>query len=296
MGVFIDYSFYAECPEEELLARLQRLRREVARLPLASVSQITRLDPVYQDMPLDMLRDNGYDLPATVQARFEGKTSRDYCMQCGFAAPMVNMLVPEELKHRFMGPALELLKTTDLWSEADLPEELRWGPITMFRQAFAFALADVMLRYGYLMSLDPGEGCETVHIGLTTMRHDGVPIWLGSGFTRTQYAAHFVTAHETVCHILDAAKEVGLLYQAHDTSGFYEHRDWKTAAPIVNRETTFANVAGRALSDAIAAGQASGIPIEDLSDPATKNYNLIRVRDEPPPERDPVAGDSVGHP
>ena len=295
MGIFVDYSFYAECPEAEMLARLRRLRRKVARLPLASVSRIKCLDPVYQDMPLDMLREHGYRLPAAVKARLRGKTSRDYCMQCGFAAPMVKMLVPKKLQRRFMRPAVELLKTTDSWSEADLPEELRWGSITLFRQAFAFALADVMLRYGYLMSLDPGEGCETVHVGLTTLRQKGVPIWLGSGFTKTQYAAHFVTAHETVCHILDAAKEVGLLYRARDTCGFYQHRDWKRAAPIVNRETTFAHVAGRALSAAVAAAQAAGIPIEDISDPATTNYNLIRVREEAPPDRDPVAGDSVGH-
>jgi hypothetical protein len=291
MGVFIDYSFYAECPEAELLTRLRRLRRKVARLPLAGVGRIKRLDPVYQDMPLDVLREQGYRLPAAVQARLKGKSSLDYRTRCGFAAPMVLMLLPKKLQHRFMRPALELLKTTDLWNEDDLPEAVNLGSITLFRPAFACALADVMLRYGYLMSLDPGEGCETVHVGLTTLRHKRVPIWLGSGFTKTQYAAHFVTAHENVCHILDAAREVGLLHRAQDTSGFYQHRDWKKAAPVVNAETTFAHVAGRMLSAVVAAAQASGMPIQDISDPATKNYNLIRVRDEAPPERDPVDAD-----
>jgi hypothetical protein len=93
------------------------------------------------------------------------------------------------------------------------------------------------------------------------------------------------------CHILDAAKEVGLLYRARDTCGFYQHRDWKRAAPIVNKETTFAHLAGRMLSAAVAAAQAAGMPVKDISDPATKNYNLIRVGDEPPPDRDPVASD-----
>ena len=95
MGVYLDYSFYAECPEAELLTRLRRLRRKVARLPLARVGRIKRLDPVYQDMPLDILREQGYRLPATVQARLKGKSSRDYCMQGGFAAPMVSMLLPK---------------------------------------------------------------------------------------------------------------------------------------------------------------------------------------------------------
>jgi hypothetical protein len=163
----------------------------------------------------------------------------------------------------------------------------------LFRQAFAFALADVILRYGYLLFLDPGEGCEAVHVGSTTLRHKRVPIWLGSGFTKTQYAAHFVTAHENVCHILDAAREVGLLYRARDPCGFYQQRDWKKAAPIVNAETTFAHVAGRMLSAVVAAAQAAGIPIKEISDPATRNYNLIRVRDEAPPERDPFDADRI---
>src|SRR5260370_31026283 len=104
-----------------------------------------------------------------------------------------------------------------------------------------------MLRYGYLMILDPGEGSETVHLGLTALRREGVPMWLGSGFTKTQYASHFTTAHENVCRILDEAREVGLLYKARDTCGFYRHRSWKKAAPIVNQETTFAHVMGQML-------------------------------------------------
>jgi hypothetical protein len=281
MGVYIDYSFYAECPEPELLARLRRLRRKVARLPLARVGRIKRLDPVYPAMPLDLLRKQGYRLPAAVKARLKGKSSREYCLQCTLAAPPASMLVPQKLERRFMEPAIEFVKTTDLWNEADLPREVEYGSITIFRRGFAFALADVMLRHGYLMILDPGEGSETVHVGLTTLRRKGVPMWLGSGFTKTQYATQFIKAHENVCHILDAAREEGLLYRARDTCGFYQHRSWKKAAPIVNEETTFAHVMGRMISAGVAAAQAAGMPIEDISDPATKNYNLVHVHEEP---------------
>lgn len=284
MGVYIDYSFHAECPEEELLSRLRQLRREVARLPLARVGRIKRLDPVYQDMPLHLLRKQGYRLPAPVKARLKGKSSRDYRLQCLLAAPPASMLVPEKLERRFMKPAIEFLKTTDLWKEADLPKEIECGSITIFRRGFALAMAEVMLRHGYLMILDPGEGSESVNVGLTTLRGKGVPMWLGSGFTKTQYATEFVKAHENVCHILDAAKELGLLYQAQDRCGFYEHRSWKKAAPIVNEETTFAHVMGQMLSAGVAAAKAAGMRIEDISDPATKNYNLVHVEDETEPE------------
>jgi hypothetical protein len=279
MGVYIHYSFYAECPESELLARLRQLRQKVMHLPLARVGRIKHLDPVYQGMPLDILRKQGYRLPAAVKARLKGKSSREYRLQCGLAAPPVSFEVPQKLERRCVKPAIEFMKTTDLWNEADLPEEVEYGSFTIYRRGFAFALAEVMLRHGYLLILDPGEGSETVHIGLTTMHRQGVPLWLGSGFTKTQYATHFVQAHENVCHILDAAREVGLLLRAHDTCGFYQHRSWKKAAPIVNAETTFAHVMGQVLSAGVAAAQAAGIPIQDLSDPATKNYNLIHVRD-----------------
>jgi hypothetical protein len=290
MGVYVDYSFYAECHEAEMVARLRRLRQKVARLPLARVGRIKRLDPVYQGMPLQLLREQGYRLPAMVRARLKGKASRAYRLLCGLAAPVASMLVPQELERRFLEPALEFIKTTALWNEADLPKQVECGSITIFRPGFALALADVMLRHGYLMILDPGEGSETVHVGLTTLRRQGVPLWLGSGFTKTQYATHFIQAHENVCHILDAAQEVGLLYQARDTCGFYKHRSWKKAAPIVNEETTFAHVVGQMLSAGVAAAQAAGMRIEDISDPATKNFNLIHVDGEPEPEGGPAAG------
>jgi hypothetical protein len=281
MGIYIDYSFHAECTERELLAGLRQLRRKVVRLPLAHVGRIRRLDPVYEGMPIQLLREQGFRFPEPVKKRLKGKSSREYRILCGLAAPMVSIHVPKKLEHKFMEPAIEFLKTTDLWNEADLPKEVECGSITIYRRGFAFALANVMLRYGYLMILDPGEGCETVHVALTTFCRQGVPMWLGSGFTKTQYAAHFITAHETVCHVLDAAQEVGLLCQARDTCGFYQHRSWKKAAPIVNRETTFAHVIGGMLSAGVAAAQAAGMRIEDMSDPATNNWNLIHVHDEP---------------
>jgi hypothetical protein len=286
MGVYVDYSFHAECTDDELLDRLRQLRRKLKKLPLARLGKIKRLDPVYQGLHLHALREQGYKFPAAVNARLRGKYSRSYRIQCGLAAPPTHLHVPRELQLQCLKPAHEFVQTTDLWNSADLPEKVEFGQLTIFRGAFAFALADVMLRYGYLMILDPGEGSETVNIGLTTLRREGaaVPMWLGSSFTKTQYADHFTTVHETVCRVLDAAQEVGLLYQARDTCGFYEHRNWKKAAPIVNAETTFAHVVGGLLSLAVESAREAGMPIQDISNPATKNYNIIRVHGEPEPE------------
>jgi hypothetical protein len=54
MGVKVDYAFHAECSEPDLRDRLRELRRKVMRLPLASVSKIKRLNPVYQGMPVQL--------------------------------------------------------------------------------------------------------------------------------------------------------------------------------------------------------------------------------------------------
>jgi hypothetical protein len=56
----------------------------------------------------------------------------------------------------------------------------------------------------------------------------------------------------------------------------YGHRNWKKAAPIVNAETTIAHVVGQMLSFAVESNQRAEMPVDDISDPATKNYNLIR--------------------
>lgn len=56
------------------------------------------------------------------------------------------------------------------------------------------------------------------------------------------------------------------------------HRDWSQSADIVNAETTFAQVIGGLIRSGIQAAQKQDVPIEDLSDPATRNYNLIRVK------------------
>lgn len=281
MGIFIHYSFHAECSGADLVDRLRGLRHKVKRMRLARVDRIKHMDPVYQPMPLTLLREHGYRLPTAVKDRLKGKTSRDYGLKCLAAAPPAQFLVAEDLELKFIQPALAFVKNNNVFNEADLPEKIEYGSMTYYRRGFSLALADVMLRHGYLLILHPGEGSDTLAIGLTTLRRDGTPIWLGSGFTKTQYAARFVQAHENVCHILDAAREVGLLHQAEDTCGFYEHRNWTKAAGIVNEETTFAHIMGQAFSAALADAQAAGIPVEDISAPATKNYNLIRVKEKP---------------
>ena len=227
MGVFIDYAFHAECPEEELVKRLRRLRGKLAKLPFDSVSRVHRVDPAFQSLPISLLPESGFPLPKAVQDRLEGKMSRRHEDLRDMAAPTSLMLVPKELQLKFFRPALEFSKTTDLWRPEDLPEKVDVPfCLTYYRRAFELELAGVMNRHGYLIVIQPCEGCETFRIGLTSFRNAETPLWLGSGFTKTQYATRFVEAHESICTALDLAGEEGLLLDAGDTCKFYQHRDW----------------------------------------------------------------------
>jgi hypothetical protein len=278
MGVFIDYAFHIECSEEELLERMRRLRRKLQQLPFDSVSRVLRVNPAYQPLQLRLLTQHGYTLPAAVRRRLRGKFGTDHDELCHMAAPCAFMLVPKKLEHKFLQPALQFSKTTTLWREDELPEELGVPfSLTFYRMAFVLELASVMLRHGYLIVVQPCEGCETFAIGLTSFRTEGTPCWLGSGFTKTQYATRFVEAHESICTALDFAREEGLLLAAQDTCKYYTHRDWSKSADIVNAETTFAQVIGGLLGSGIKQAQKRGVQVEDISDPATRNYNLVRV-------------------
>jgi hypothetical protein len=280
MGVFIDYAFRAECSEEELLERLRRLRRKLKKLSFRSVGKILRVDPAYEPLPIKLLQEHGYPLPPAVAKRLRGKLDTKHREWCHLAAPPAFLRVPKKVEEQFYRPALQFAKNTDLWRYTDLPAKLEVPySFTFFRLAFAMEMANVMLRHGFLLLIDPGEGCETFAIGLTSYRTVDPPLWLGSGFTKTQYATHFVQVHERICRGLDLAQEEGLLLDAKDTCKFYEHRHWVQSAPIVNEETTFAHVMGGLIDAGIQAARKSGVKIEDLSDPATRNYNLVRVED-----------------
>ncbi len=247
MGIFIDYAFSAECSEEELLQKLNRLRRKILELPaqmqIESVSEVIRVDPVYSPMLPRELEKQGYALPELVARRLAEPQSESYNqLRIDLVSPFFSF-VPKELVYRFEQPGIALAKNSPYWRTEDYPEELKIGwAITYFRDGIFLEFARVLLRYGYIIIVNPGKGCESVCIGLSTYRTsdpNATPLWLGSGFTKTQYAENVQRAHTNVCEILDIIKDEGLLYAAQDNSGFYEHRDWQKSAPIIREELGF---------------------------------------------------------
>ena len=277
MSIFINYGYTAECSEEDLAARLERLRRKFRKLPFKSVGKVRHLDPAFQNLPLRELKAHGYPLPAAVEERIAG-LSREHIELCHWVAPPALIEVPDKVQAGFFKPAVKFSKETDLWRESDVPAKLQVGfCLTYYRLAFTLEFANVMLRHGYLLMVDPGAGCESFCVGLTSYRTVNPPLWLGSGFTKTLYAERLVEAHEGICRALDLIKDEGLLLGASDTCEYYERRDWSRSGKIVNGASTFVGIVHSLLDVGIEAARKSGVKIEDVSDPATKHRNFIRT-------------------
>ena len=186
---------------------------------------------------------------------------------------------------RFYRPALDVLKSTDLWEEKDYPAEFKFGGfgpygVTYNRKAIFLEFASALLLRGYILTVQMGEGCESLTIPLASYPTAGKQMWRGGAFTKTQYAREFVRDHTNVCHILDLARAEGLLQRVNDNCGFYKHRDWRRSAPIINRETDFISAVSTLFNHAITSAQTAGAKVQVLSDPIkkTKNYIIAKPR------------------
>ena len=113
---------------------------------------------------------------------------------------------------------------------------------------------------GWLFNVDPGEGCESVMLGLC--RYQNVPGWRLDAFCKTHYASahgweHFRDCHRRVIKLLRACAKAGLQVKA-DDEGFL----WETGSiqrlrqAIAEYDQTLAAVGG-ALKDAFGSEQLS---------------------------------------
>jgi hypothetical protein len=268
---------------------LERLRGRIQALKVRSVSEVIRVDPVSDPVAIRLIESEGVSLPPHVRAALERRTPPGdahgrWCIMLGDFG--FQGCFDQDLLKRYYKPVLDFLHSPHgLWDDSEIPESIQLGAMTYYRAGITKAFADALLCHGYVVCVDVDPGCESFLIGVSTYRGEGTPVWLGTSFTKTQYAERFVHAHETLCRILDMAKEDGLLAGCDDTCGFYQHRDWSRSAEIVNRETTFARAMSHVLADLAAS---SGGMIEVLSDPASKSYNLINTKPEERAKTPPV--------
>jgi hypothetical protein len=285
MGIFIDYTLRAEGSEEEVRERLERVRARCLDLPLQSVGEVRRVAPVYNGVTLQLFEEQGHTLPAAVAARYrQAEEDPDHALRCLAFSPWFSMGpdFPKAEFERYAAAAKEFVEGTDLWREEDLPEEISdsaggFTTLTVTRWGLALEFANVLLRYGYMLILHPGEGSETVNLALSTFgppkagREAGQPaIWLGKSFTKTQYATNFIQVHETVCRVLDIVGEEELLFKGSDTCGYYAGRSWKKASKRVNEELAFARVVSGLVGVVIGDMREEGASVQVVVDNASK--------------------------
>lgn len=113
-------------------------------------------------------------------------------------------------------------------------------------------LLPVPPRQGVFFIANPGEGCESLAIGLASyppyIEHQGERIRTGftgyswQSFCKTQYASdpryggvdNFLRCHLGIVELLDRAGELGVLSSVTDESGYWEQRDTAELLCVVN--------------------------------------------------------------
>jgi len=117
---------------------------------------------------------------------------------------------------------------------------------------------------GWLVEIWPGEGCETITLGLCRRFHlvtrplkgrRGLFLpqfepagWQLDAFCKTYYAAvhgieHFVQCHERVVRLLELWRGSGVRLRVHDEGGFWKTRDRAALAAQLGDHELFLEVA-----------------------------------------------------
>jgi len=176
------------------------------------------------------------------------------------------------------------------FKNSDRDDEFRWMKIQSSQYA-----RTATTKHGYremtvapLMIIgfatDPGEGCEEANFGLCrypkTVKYEqrvirtGLSEWSWKFFCKTQYAnnpecggiENFLSCHLSVIALIDTAKELGLLSEASDDSGYYETRNLKELVEEI--ADWDANIAGMTKAFSFLAGS------EDMSAPIRQYRNF----------------------
>ena len=123
----------------------------------------------------------------------------------------------------------------------------------------------------------PGEGCEPANFGLCCYpatvqdaqghkRRTKITGWSWQAFCKTQYASNpelggvenFLRCHVSLIRLLDHARELGILNEVSDESGYWQNRDAKALAQTVGQwNTMIAGFVGR-MKDQLGDGSSEG--------------------------------------
>lgn len=130
------------------------------------------------------------------------------------------------------------------------------------RKAKCYCSIHVNPVEGYYFSAWPGEGCESMEIGLARYRRGRV--WKGSAFCKTQYSEDFFQAHQLVIALLDICKAEGILKSVDDDGDYWQTRDLGKLAVAIGEYTALVSGISRQLQTIFGAENVGGAAIEEL--------------------------------
>ncbi len=280
-----------------------------------------KLDPMVHPLFFQVLEQHHIPLPLAVADRVRDlMADTPLMMTCMLVGTEFN---PEEfpggLVRRWDAPTEELLTGTTLWREEDYPlcvregrldgkrvaeacwseegisQEGEFSGITCYRAGIIAAFADALLRFGYVFHVNPGEGAETMVVGLSGYRRpsDHDMIWLGASHAKTQYARQLERTHKNAVATMDILKEVGLLHSAVDDSGYYEHRDWDAARRRIGAELAFAGLVAPMFSGLVKQAAGTDGEVTVIQDHAGTAFDRVQDMGMSPGEAVEALGELV---
>ena len=123
-------------------------------------------------------------------------------------------------------------------------------------------------QQGWLCPVLPGDGCESLYLGLCC--YEGGGGWQLRDFSKTQYAhrhgwPHFLACHRRVISLLDFARTLRLKVEVDDEGGYWETRsEVALRAKLGEYDRMVAAMAGALKDAADAAGER--VPAEIFND------------------------------
>lgn len=152
-------------------------------------------------------------------------------------------------------------------------ETYRWAKIQLaprdvIKDRTYYPPKDYNQYRGYVVRFWVGAGCEPTNIGLISCDNKD---WIGHGFSKTQYAEHFLQAHLSVIKILDVCKALDILKEVSDEGEYWESRDLKKLAKEINASTVMIE----SLSKTLKSKWNKSVVVSSID----KSKNYLHVRD-----------------
>ncbi len=261
----IYYVLSTEGTDEEVCARLREVRERILALPGGKCSELIRVDPVCNAENLRRLQDEGTVLPSAVRERLEPLwADPEAGLRADGLAGLDGPADDRTLLQRFAAIGWALVQASPHWCKEDYPESLRIsgvkpeairlikrrlrritdvrlefppldedggsGGMLLSRDNLFVEFANAMHRYGHLLEVDFGAGCDPMSVGLTTYAGEGRRLWLGRGQFDYAFAENARAAVMGSAQVLDIFQDAGMLAGTDDSLGYYGDRDWDKAA------------------------------------------------------------------